>query len=209
MRKLATVLICLTAAAILAGCAKAPVQIKFYEPAITSPNQEIEVKNGQKFIGYKDKDYAVSATMFGSQGIIVVSLRIADLTGKDLPAAEYSIELADGRDHKPLKLISREVVMEYRKKLSTGQEIKTGNGMLDLALTQFSGIIQSMGNTELSEFLKSVDWAVDHYFAFRTIYVNEPREGVLCYYADFILEYPLTLRIKLRQKQIDLQFKPY
>jgi hypothetical protein len=208
MRKIGAVLVCLTAAVIVAGCAKPPVQIKFYEPVITSPNQEIEVKNGQKAIEYFDNDYAVSASMVGSQGIMVVSLRIACRTGKDIKPDEYTIELADGRDLKPLKLISREVVMEYRKKLSTGQEIKTGNGMLDLALTQFSGIIQGMGNTELSQFLKSVDWAVDHYFAFRTIYVNEPRGGVLCYYADFILEYPLTLRIKLRQKQIDLQFKP-
>jgi hypothetical protein len=208
MKKLVIVLICLAAAVIIVGCSKPPVNIKLYEPVITSPNQKIEAKNNQKAIEYFDDDYAVSASMVGSQGIMVVSLRIVARTGKDIPAEEYSIELADGRDFKPLQLISREVVMEYRKKLSTGQEIKSGNGMLDLALTQFSGIIQDMGNTERSEFLKSVDWAVDHYFSFRTIYVNEPRQGVLCYYADFILEYPLTLRIKLRQKQIDLQFKP-
>jgi len=208
MRKVGVILICLMAAVIVAGCAKPPVKVKLYEPVITAPNQKIEDKNGQKLIEYFDSDVAVSASIVGAQGIMVVSLRITSLTGKDIPADEYSIELADGRDFKPLRLVSREVVMEYRKNLSTGQEIKSGNGMLDLALTQFGGIIQDMGNTERSEFLKSVDWAVDHYFALRTIYVNEPRAGVLCYYADFILEYPLTLRIKLRQKPIDLQFKP-
>jgi len=208
MKKIRVVFICLMAAVILASCAKPPVKVKLYDPVITSPNHMIVDKSGQKFIEYSDGDCAISASMVGSQGIMVVSLRVLSRSGKDILADEYSIELADGRDLKLLRLISREVVVEYRKKLSSGQEIKSGNGMLDLALTQFSGIMQDMGNSELSEFLKSVDWAVDHYFAFRTIYVNEPREGVLCFYADFIFEYPLTLKIKLRQKQIDLQFKP-
>ena len=208
MRKIGTVLICLMAAVIATGCAKAPVKITYYEPVITSPEQKIEVENNQKVIKYSDNDYGVSAAMAGSQGIIVAALRIASHTGKDIKADEYTVELLDGRDLKPLKLVSREVIVEYRNKLSAGQEIKTGNGMLDLALTQFSGIVEGMGRSERSEFIRSVDLAIDHYFAFRTIYVNEPREGVLSYYADFILEYPLTLRVKLRDKQIDLRFNP-
>jgi hypothetical protein len=144
----------------------------------------------------------------GSENVFVVSLRLTSGIDRDIEASDYSIVLTDGMDYKPMQLISREVVIEYRRKISTGQEIKSGNSMLDLGLNQLSGMIRGMGGSGYAQFLQSVDWAVEHYFSFRPIYARKTREGVLCYYADFILEYPLTLRLNLRGRRIDFRFVP-
>jgi hypothetical protein len=193
---------------LLYGCAPAPVKIDRFDPIVGSPLEKVTLEGADKFINYADNELAVTAALAGSGNIFVVSLLIDNKTGGDLNAADYSVRLVDGRDDKPLQLVSREVVIEYRKKLATGQEIKSGNAMLDTALNQLSALTRTTGSSELAQYIRSVDWAIDHYFAFRPVYSREAREGVLCYYADFILEYPLTLMVKVKEKQLALRFQP-
>ena len=203
-----SVFLCLLLAVTLLGCAPAPVKIIRYEPVAISPREMVAVRGGEKYLDYMDEDYEISAALHGSENVFVISLRLMNKTAQDLKASEYSIGMTDGLDYKPLQLISREVVIEYRRKISTGQDIKSGNSMLDLGLNQLSGMVRGIGRTEFSQFLLSVDWAIAHYFAFRPIYAGRTREGVLCYYADFILEYPLTLRFRLKNRPIDFRFLP-
>jgi hypothetical protein len=190
------------------GCAKAPVEVDRYQPVAKLPNEKIEVRDDLQYIDHVDDEYAASAVLAGAENILVVSLRIENKTGLDLAASDYSVRLTDGLDRKPLQLISREVVSQYRDRIATGGEIKSGNAMVDLALTQLGGMARTMGSSQLAQFITSVDWAVDHYFAFRPVYANRSREGVLCYSVNFILEYPLTLEIKIKGKTIDFDFLP-
>ncbi len=193
---------------LLCGCAEPPVAIDRYDPIASSADQSVVSRGNDKFIEQQDAGLFVSAMLAGSKNVFVVVLKIENKTAADIKTADYAILLADGRDEKPLALLPREAVIEYRSKLASGREIKSGNAMMDLALAQLSSMAKSMGSSQLKEFLQSVDWAVDHYFAFRPIYAHEAREGVLCYYADFIPEYPLTLKLKIKDKLIDLKFQP-
>ncbi|MFC1568408.1 hypothetical protein ACFL37_01775 [Candidatus Margulisiibacteriota bacterium] len=193
---------------LLCGCADPPVAIDRYEPVVSSAGQAVVSRGESDFIELSDADLSVSAMLAGSKNIFVVLLKIENRADADIPAADYAVSLVDGRDEKPLPLVPRAAVIEYRGKLSAGQEIRSGNEMMDLALAQLSGMAKAMGSSHRKEFLQSIDWAIDHYFAFRPVYAHETREGVLCYYADFILEYPLTLKLKLKDKLIDLKFQP-
>ena len=193
---------------LLYGCESAPVKIDRYLPAPGSALETVTSQGLDKFINYADDELAVTAAISGSGNIFVVSLMIDNKSAEDIGAADYSARLVDGRDEKPLQLVSREVVIEYRKKLATGQEIKSGNAMLDTALNQLSALTRTTGRSELAQYIRSVDWAIDHYFAFRPVYAREAREGILCYYADFILEYPLTLKLKVRGKALNFIFQP-
>lgn len=190
------------------GCAKAPVTVDYYQPAAKLPNDKITAQGNFLFISNVNDDYAVKAMLSGGENIMVVYLTIDNKTVSDLTAADYSVRLTDGLDRKPLQLISREVVMAYRAQVAAGDKVSSGNAMVDAALTQLSGMVKSMGSTELAQFLTSMNWAIDHYFAFRPVYAKRSREGVLCYFVNFIREYPLTLEIKIKNKTIDFDFLP-
>ncbi|MFH1683463.1 MAG: hypothetical protein ABIA67_01125 [Candidatus Margulisiibacteriota bacterium] len=192
---------------LVCGCAELPVDIIHYEPIVSSADQKIVSRGNNNVIEQTSAGHAVSAMLAGSENVFVLVLKIENKTSADIKAADYSIALTDGRDEKPLALLPREAVIDYRSKLAGGQEIKSGNAMMDLALAQLGRMTKSMSSSHLKEFLQSVDWAVDHYFAFRPIYAHDSREGVLCYYAAFIPEYPLTLKLKLNDKLTAFKFQ--
>ncbi|MFA4967888.1 MAG: hypothetical protein WC624_06730 [Candidatus Margulisiibacteriota bacterium] len=193
---------------LLCSCAKAPVVIDRYQPVAKTANEKIEVQDNYLAIKNVDADHAITAMLSGAENIVIVYLKIENKTGLDLTAADYSVRLTDGLDRKPLQLISREMVMEYRARVAVGDKIASGNAMVDLALTQLENMAKTMGSTELAQFITSIDWAIEHYFAFRPVYANRSREGVLCYSVNFIREYPLTLEIKIKGKTINFDFLP-
>lgn len=193
---------------LLCGCAEPPMQIDRYDPVPAAVHERAVEKDGHNYIEYDDGEFAVSAVLAGSQSILVTSLRVENRADRDLLPSEYSVQLTDGRDHKPLKAIDRDVVIEYRHKIAAGQEIKSGNPMLDLGLNELGGMLRSLDRSQAAQFLRSLDWVVANYFAFRPVYAKSVREGTLCYYVDFILEYPLTLRLRLRDKKLDFVFWP-
>ena len=53
-----------------------------------------------------------------------------------------------------------------------------------------------------------IQYGIDNYFSYRPIYKGEQRSGILCFIPNFKLEYPLTLRVKIQKKTIDLLFYP-
>ncbi|MBU0629847.1 MAG: hypothetical protein KKC80_02880 [Candidatus Margulisbacteria bacterium] len=191
---------------LISSCANPPVEIDSYQPVNRSANEKIEPLNNLLSIKHDNADYAVTAFLTGAENVVVVYLKIENKTGSDLTAADYSVKLTDGRDRLPLQLISREVVIAYRAR-EEGHKIESGNPMVDLALSQLGNITRSMGSSQLAQFLRSIDWAIEHYFAFRPIYAHQTREGVLCYSANFIREYPLTLEVIINDLTIDFDFQ--
>ena len=194
---------------LLAGCANPPVKVEHFVPLTATAREDIVMRGEYPFIEHSDKDHWISATLAGAQSVYIVSLKVVNKTAADLEPEDYSVSLVDGRDAKPLSLISREAVIGYRAHLAGGgQELKSGSPMADIALAQLNKVVGSLGETQKSELLQSIDSAIEHYFAFRPIYAGEARDGVLCYYPNFILEYPLILKLKLRDKTLDLKFWP-
>ncbi len=193
---------------LLTGCAATPVKIDVYKPLAASAREEVTTRAGYSFIEYADQKYRVGATLAGTQNVFVVSLKVTNLTGADLGPDDYAIALTDGRDAKPLTLLTRESVIKYRASLTGGTDLKSGNPMADLALGQLNNVFSALSEPEKNQVVRSVDWAIEHYFSFRPIYAGESREGVLCYYPGFVLEYPLTLKVKLKDDAVDLKFWP-
>ena len=193
---------------LLCGCAKAPVTVEYYQPAATSPGQKIAAEGNFLFISQADDDHAVKAMLTGGDNVLVVYLQIDNKTGANLDAADYSVRLTDGPDRLPLPLISREVVMAYRAQVAAGDKIASGNSIADAALMQLDSMVKNMGSTEIAQFLTSMNWAIDHYFAFRPVYAHRNRAGVLCYYINFIREYPLILSVKIKDKTVNFDFLP-
>lgn len=194
---------------LLAGCSAPPVEVDYYVPVAASARDNVVVRGGYSFIEHSGKNYWLSATLIGAKKVYIVSLKVINKTSADLGPEDYSVSLADGRDAKPLNYISRESVIRYRASLAGGgQDLKSGNPMADMALTQLNNAISSLGKNQKSELLQSIDSAIEHYFAFRPIYAGEAREGVICYFPDFVLEYPLVLRVKLPDETVDFKFWP-
>jgi hypothetical protein len=198
----------LLAITLLYGCAKAPVEFDHYQPVIKNAGDKLEAQWGLSAIKNGNAAYTVTGLLVGAENVVVVYLKIENRTGSDLLPSDYSVGLTDGRDRLPLQLISREAVIAYRAREAGGDKVSSGNGMVDLALTQLGNLTRTMGNSQLVQFLASLDWAVDHYFAFRPVYAGQSREGLLCYSVNFVREYPLTLEVRIGDRTYDFDFLP-
>ena len=177
-------------------------------PQAVGPEQTIEEQNGEEYIACQSDEYDISAHLYGKVSMFGLALRIENKTNNTVGSAEYSIGIYDGRDHKPLKIIDRDKVIVYRNKLASGGSIKTGNSMVDYSMVQITGLFHSMTRGEASVYLSYIDWALEHYYAFRPIYAHEAREGILVAETDFMLEYPIVVVIKINNKDIQFRFIP-
>ncbi|MFA5839162.1 MAG: hypothetical protein WC890_00735 [Candidatus Margulisiibacteriota bacterium] len=191
------------------GCSsKSTTLLATFIPQAIGSEQSIEGEGIDQFIAYRSAEFNISAKLYEKVSLFGLDLRIENKTGNTVGTLEYSVGIFDGRDHKPLTILTREQVIDYRNKIATGGSIKTGNSMVDYSIGQISGLFQTMTRGETSAYLAIIDWGINHYFAFRPIYANEDREGVLVAASNFMLEYPVAVVIKIRDKKIDLRFLP-
>ena len=189
---------------ILCGCA-APLEINRFQPAPGQPELAVTRKANEDHLRYADADYIVTASLFEARNVFVLSLQINNQTDTRINAQDYSIALCDGRDLKPLLQFSREDIINFKLAYESGQPVKTGEPAVDAALTTVLKLFQPSSRTET---LKSLGQAIEDYFSFRPLYPRETREGILCYHADFRLEYPLSLLVKIKDKTIAFKWLP-
>jgi len=187
---------------ILCGCT-APLEIHRFQPAPGQPDLTVITKANEDHLRYADPDYVVTAALFEAQNVFVLSLEINNQTDSRINAQDYSVALCDGRDLKPLLQFSREDIINFKLAYESGQPIKTGEPAVDAALTTVLKLFQPSSRTET---LKSLGQAIEDYFSFRPLYPRETREGILCYHADFRLEYPLSLVVRIKDKTIVLKW---
>jgi hypothetical protein len=189
---------------ILCGCA-APLEVHRFKPAADQPNIAVITIADEPYLRYADPEIEVTATLFESKQVFILSLEITNKTIARIDARDYSIALCDGRDLKPLTQFSRQDIMNFKLAFERGTPIKTGEPAVDAAL---GTIMQLFSPASRSEIIKNLAKAIDDYFSFRPLYPQEAREGIICYHADFQLEYPLSLVIKIKEKTIALKWMP-
>jgi hypothetical protein len=195
---------------LILGCAAVTttLDITYFEPIPDSPGMKTFVQDKITYVNYENHDYRITAALFEYNDICIVTLSITNETSSDVKSSDYSVGLYDGRDQKPLKIVSREDITAVRAKYagsSSGLEI-TGDTVkaVESAVTAIIGVVKPSTNDMV---VKGLDQAIDNYFSFRPIYAKECRDGILSFLVDFKLEYPLTLKIKLRKEEIDLKFR--
>jgi hypothetical protein len=197
-------IIFLLPALILCGCA-APLEVHRFKPAADQPNIAVITIANESYLRYADLDFEVTAALFEAKQVFILSLEIINKTNARIDAKDYSIALCDGRDLKPLTQFSRQDIMNFKLAYEKGTPIKTGEPAVDAAL---GTIMQLFSPASRSETIKNLDKAIDDYFPFRPLYPQEAREGIICYHADFRLEYPLSLVIKAKEKTMALKWMP-
>ncbi|MCX5751859.1 MAG: hypothetical protein NT099_09435 [Candidatus Saganbacteria bacterium] len=202
----------LLAAFLATGCAmvgKAPIKISYYDP-VAIPSSYIVTGEGEvKELTYKNDKYEISLALISAANIFASNIEIKNKTKKEILPNEYLIRLYDGRDRIELPSISKEVVVVYRAKVSAGQDIKTGNSILDYSLNSFTGIMETAATPiNKNQYSSYIGMVIDHYFSYRPIYPGFTRKGILCFFNRIIPEYPLILVIKIKEDTYEFKFWP-
>jgi len=221
---------------ILSGCATPPGMI-YLKPIPDSPNMQIFSQDNMEIINYKDISFIVTATLAEYKEFYIVALQITNETSSTITEDEYFIWLFDGKDHKPLKYLDKNNVAnirniyleaaespmpekEYEYKYSGsgytyyGDSFASSYGSSSLYKQETSASVgRRLGSAigiaiEKGRIRQALDQVVDNYFSFRPIYANDSRDGFLCFYTDFKLDYPLILRVKLKEDVVEFKFYP-
>ena len=199
----------LAAVLYVAGCAQAPMsaQINRFDPQLQPPYTKTFIQGGETYITYENLNYKISAALFEYQSIIVLPLEIFNHTAFEIRPEEYVVSLHDGRDLKPIKMLTRTDLQAARSKLGGGGG-SSGGIQQQLIESTLNAIMEATNVSSKNTMIKSIDIAIDNYFQLRPIYAGEKREGILCFLVDFKLEYPITLMVKLKGEEIKLKFMP-
>ncbi len=200
------IVLLLLSGAFLLGCAQAPLDVVRFDPVLDRKEIKTAIIAGETFAEYETPDFRVSTAVFEFNGVIANSLEIRNNSDTDLPPTEYSFSLADGRDQKPIKMLSRQDLIATRAKLAGGG----GGGNIQDQLIQATvdTIMNTINTPTKAKLINIVDEGVKNYFSFRPVYAKESRSGIVCFIPDFQLEYPLTLTVKIRGETARFRFNP-
>jgi len=190
------------------GCARAPMsaQINRFDHQLQPPYTKTFIKDGETYVSYENVNYKISTALFEYQSIIVLPLEIFNHTASNIWLDEYAVSLYDGRDLKPIKMLTRTDLQAARSKIGGGGS--SGGIEQQLIESTLNAIMEAANVTTKNTMIKSIDIAIDNYFEFRPIYAGEKRGGILCFLVDFKMEYPITLMVKLKGEEIRLKFMP-
>lgn len=190
----------------LFGCAQVSLKITEYKP------QNIELKPVESFIKdinyfslQDDPSFEVNATIYEYNNIISLLISIKNKTKQDLEPENYSISLADGRDYKPIKMLSRDDMLAIRAKYAGVSKGAIQDQVIEATM---SNALKVANMPTKEKVIDLMTLGINKYFSFRKIYSSETREGVICFIADFNLEYPLTLSIKINDRILPFYFMP-
>lgn len=154
----------------------------------------------------EDLRHNVRVGIFGYQNSLVILMLSIENKGQDvIQPEEYAIKLYDGRDLKPIKILTRQDIQVIKARMAGQAGKGIQDQVIESGLQVFSNITKLPTGNLL---LKAAQEALDNYFSFRPIYPGEKREGILCFLADYKLEYPISLQINVRDDWYDMQFLP-
>ncbi|HLD34966.1 MAG TPA: hypothetical protein VJB62_03830 [Patescibacteria group bacterium] len=194
------------AALALFGCAQVPLDITKYVP------QDAKIKPFESFISTiqlyslnEDPDYEVDANIYEYNNVLSMIIAIQNKTKEDLAPENYSITLADGRDLKKIKLLSRQELINIRAKYAGDSNGAIQDKVVEATMTNALKVANMPTKEKLADLITI---GINNYFSFRTIYANDTRQGVLCFIPDFKLEYPLTLSVKINDRVLPFYFMP-
>jgi hypothetical protein len=191
---------------LLLGCTQAAIEAVNYEPVIDQPAITTAVVSSEVFAEYTAADFRLTAALFEYNNVLALSLEIRNLTGEDLSAGDYSISMTDGRDRKPIIMLSRQDLISTKAKVAgTG-----GSGPIQDQLIQATvdTLMNTINQPTKEKLIRIIDQGIDNYFSFRPVYANERRGGVLCFVPDFKLEFPLAVTVKINQEPYVIKFLP-
>lgn len=192
---------------VTAGCSAPPSQLKIsrFKP-ITAANTKVVMFDKEAYGVYEDAKYKVMVVLYEYNAVMAMYIEITDKTGTNISVKDYSISLNDGRDLKALKTLTREDLIAAKAKL---EQKSSGSNIVDQATAAIINAITSKLDLDSKNYLIStIGKAIDNYYAFRPIFKNETRKGILCFLVDFKLEYPLTLITKIKGEEIKIKFMP-
>jgi hypothetical protein len=193
-------------AAFLCGCAQVPLDVNRFDPVLDRKGITTVTIANETFAEYETPDLRLTTAIFEFNGVIANSLEIRNNSDADLPVSEYSFSLADGRDLKPIKILSRQDLVATRTKLAGGGS--SGNIQDQLIQATVDTILNSINTPTKNKLINIVDEGIKNYFSFRPVYAQGKRSGVICFLPDFQLEYPLTLTVKVRGETACFKFNP-
>lgn len=197
---------------------------------------QLDGENG-RFIKYEGKTYDVSASLCEYQGFYVVDVEILNKTKEIIKDKNYFIWLVDGRDLKPFGYFDKEALKKiklaalassnsaipapqyeyvyqgktlntYSNSFSTSyQTANVSQRETDASVGARLGTV--IGNAfQQSALQQAFDKIIDNSYSFRPLYPNEARDGYLCFYPNFDLDYPLFLLVGSGKEKIMLKFMP-
>lgn len=188
------------------GCAEVPLDVSRFDPAI-DPSGDVKavIVNDEVYAVCESPENKITAALFSYNTIFVLSIDIENRTGRDILPGEYSVSLADGRDLKPIRMLSRQDLILAKSKDSSGY----GGGIQDqLIQATMDAVMNRMNVATKQKMYNMIDQGINGYFSFRPIFARDHRNGILCFLPDFVLEYPITLKVKIRGKGKDIIFVP-
>jgi hypothetical protein len=205
MKKLACFLPIVAGLFLVLGCVPAAIDAVNYNPVTDRPEIKAILVSEEVFAEYGTGDYRVTIGIFEYNKVLAVSLEIRNLTAVDLSPKEYSVTLADGRDLKPIKLLSRQDLIATKAKVSGAS---TGAFQDQLIQATVDTVMNTMNQPTKDKLIEIIDQGIAQYFTFRPVYANDQRSGVLCFVPDFRLEYPLTVTVRIKGEPYIVKFLP-
>ena len=192
-------------AVLLIGCAQVPVDFTRFTLLADRNNARTVLINEENFAEWESPAFKIDAIVYQYKQVVVAELIIINHADKDIEPTDYKITLTDGRDYKPLRLLTRDELTAIKNRVAGGT---TGSMQDQVIEGTMNTILATMNVPTKDKLLEIIQQGIDNYFAFRPIYAKERRQGVLCYLPDFTLEYPLTVSLKFKQEGVDFRFMP-
>lgn len=188
------------------GCAQMPLEIIKYLPQNAGSKLEPSfIQDLNLYNVYEDNNFDVDANVYEYNNIIALLIAVKNKRAEMLSPEDYSIGLADGRDLKPVRMLSRQELLNIKLKYTSNDR----GAITDQAIEATMGNVMKIANFPTKEKMAElIDLGANNYFSFRPIYQGEIRQGILCFMPDFKLEYPLTVQVKLPGKVLALKYWP-
>jgi len=192
--------------ALLWGCATIPLQFTRFD-LIPDRKETRTVRIGEEnYAEFDTPNYKINAVVYEYSSVVVAELIILNRTKGDVGSDQYSVELTDGRDYKPVRLLTRDELIAIKSRYSGGG--KPGSMQDQLIESTMNTVMNTLNVPTKDRLISYINQGIDNYFAFRPVYAGESRQGVLCFLPDFKLEYPLTIRVKLKEEKAEFRFLP-
>lgn len=188
----------------ISGCAtQVPIEIARFDPQVKGTTQTTFEYLDETFVSAEADDLTIKTALFEYNSAIALTIALTNKTIENIQPSDYSIQLFDGRDMKPLKLLTRDDLAKIRARYTGGIPGAIQDQVIEATMTN---VMNAVNMPTKDKLIKLIDYAIDNYFEFRPIYRGETREGFLCFLHNFKFEYPLTLVIKHRGEATYIKF---
>ncbi|MFA4858553.1 MAG: hypothetical protein WC901_07215 [Candidatus Margulisiibacteriota bacterium] len=178
--------------------------IEFSPKGCTVEATDTFITDFDAFPVYKSKEFEVVASVYEYNLVLGLIVAIKNNTTKDLTPTDYTIGLADGRDLKPIKMLSREDLIIVRDKVAGVSNRALQDRLID---TAYNNAMKVANMPTKDQLLALLNMSIEKYFSFRPIYAGKTRQGLLCFVSDFTLEYPLTLKMRVKKQSFTVEFE--